>query len=256
MRHVVAHYHIFKNAGSSIDALLRASFGAAWVQWDPGEAAGAIPADRLTEFLLQHPGVAAISSHLVRPPFHDAPDLRIHPVFLLRHPLLRCASIYKYERKLNGQTEAERVAASSTFAHYIQWRLRNEAAVIRNFQTVYLSGERFLHAPGVRILASDAAFERALTLLHNAPIFGIVERFPESARMFEEFLRPFFPQIRFTDIRVNTTETSLTTLEEIRDALGADLYAELEANNEYDLALYSRAQSIFFERQKALTRQQ
>ena len=65
-RGVIIHYHLFKNAGTSVDAILRRNFGEGWAsrEYPPrsdGEAA--------REFLASNPHIAALSSHtLLLPP--------------------------------------------------------------------------------------------------------------------------------------------------------------------------------------------
>ena len=36
-RHIVVHYHLFKNAGSSIDHLLKIAYADSWINHDPGD---------------------------------------------------------------------------------------------------------------------------------------------------------------------------------------------------------------------------
>jgi len=61
-RSVVLHYHLFKNAGSSVDEMLRQNFPGRWITQEfnlpPGERAQALLA-----FVQQNPQVDAISSH-------------------------------------------------------------------------------------------------------------------------------------------------------------------------------------------------
>src|SRR5579884_1946584 len=149
MRHVLVHYHIFKNAGSSLDRILRDSLGNAWVEWDPVEPTGAVPPEKLAEFIGGHPQFAAVSSHLARPPLPSVAGVVLHTLIFLRHPILRAASVYKYERTAETGTESARIAASRTFAQYVRWQLDSGSRTIRDFQTIYLSGARFRMRPGI-----------------------------------------------------------------------------------------------------------
>jgi hypothetical protein len=254
MRHIIVHYHIFKNAGSSIDAILRDSFGTAWKSWDPGEAHSVFAARELAEFINAHDELSAISSHVARPPEPEIKNITIYPLFFVRHPVLRAASVYKYERSLKGETEAQRVAMNSSFAEYVRWRLRPEVeAVVRDFQTIYLSGEQLRYDDPRRAVATTSAFRRAMTLLEDLPVFGLVERFAESVGVLEQRLAHLFPQIKWREVRVNVTESTLGSLEEIESELGSMLYGELEAANRYDLALYEAANVLFNSKRLALT---
>ena len=42
MRKIVFHYHLFKNAGTSVDEMLKASFGPAWVTREFQGGAGVV----------------------------------------------------------------------------------------------------------------------------------------------------------------------------------------------------------------------
>lgn len=246
MRHVLVHYHIFKNAGSSLDAILMDSFGDSWRPWDPGAPHSAHGPRELIEFIKTNPSVAAISSHTIRPPFPIMRDVAAYPLVFVRHPILRVASVFKYERSLDGETESQRVAMNSSFAEYVRWRLRPEVEpVVRDFQTLYLSGEHLRYEDPRDAVASSQAYARALGILGDLPVFGIVERFGDSVRQFNDRLKHVFPQIQWREAHENVTEPWLGTLDAIRAEIGNSLYDELEACNAFDLSLYKTATSLF-----------
>jgi hypothetical protein len=254
MRHLIVHYHIFKNAGSSLDAILRDSFKAAWKGWDPGEPHSVFSARELIDFINQNPQLSAISSHVARPPVPELKDVAIYPIIFVRHPILRVASVYKYERSLKGETEAQRMAMNNSFADYVRWRLQPEVeAVVRDFQSIYLSGEQLRYDDPRRARATPAAFQRALALIEDIPAFGLVERFAESVELFEQRLGHIFPNVKWREVRVNVTGEALAGLDDIRRELGDELYGALEAANRYDLALYQSATELFASKRLALS---
>jgi GT2 family glycosyltransferase len=246
-RDVIVHYHMFKNAGTSIDQILSESLSDRWIGWDPGDGDGVFSAHALAAFARSRPGARAISSHVVRPPVPVMQGITFHPIVVLRHPILRAASVYKHDRRQSGNTEAERIARDGDFAHYVRWRLNSELrGVISNFQTVHLSGEQI--ASGQRsepLVVSPEIYERAQTFLSELPVFGLVERFGESLQLFAQYFEPLFPEIRWIEVQANTTDSTLNTLEDIRHALGAELYAELEHANRFDLQLYEYGAARF-----------
>ncbi len=244
MRHVIVHYHIFKNAGSSLDAILRNSLGAAWVAWDPGNPSDVVTPNQLASFIVKTPQAVAVSSHQARPPIPLVENLAIHPLFFLRHPILRAASVYKYEKAAFQKTQSAAVATNSTFSDYIRWHLNANNRVLRNFQTIYLSGARFRLNPGQSIDASNE-IGAALDFLKTVPVFGIVERFTESIRRFQVMLQSNFPQIRWFEARENSTSSDLASFADIRRELGESLFRRLEEENRYDLELYEAALEIF-----------
>ena len=67
-RDVIVHYHIYKNAGSSVEKALETAFGDA-----VGSIHGSLPwsvitSAELTEYILSNPHVSAVTSHHLRPP--------------------------------------------------------------------------------------------------------------------------------------------------------------------------------------------
>lgn len=68
MRHVLLHYHIFKNAGSSVDAALAGCFGPAWSSYDADPVWTNITTGDLFAYLREHESLRALSSHQARWP--------------------------------------------------------------------------------------------------------------------------------------------------------------------------------------------
>lgn len=66
--YVLIHYHIFKNAGSSVDASLRHSFGDHWGTFEGPHAHAIQSSEQLSAFIAANKHLVAISSHLARPP--------------------------------------------------------------------------------------------------------------------------------------------------------------------------------------------
>lgn len=252
-RSVILHYHLFKNAGSSIDALLLEAFGEDWASWDPGHEDSVYGARDVMSFLKGSKNVRALSSHTLRLPEPFSGDMRLVPLVLLRHPILRAASVYKYDRSLDGQTKRQQVAMQSSFAEYTRWVVTSGGApIINNFQTLYLSGDQIRFDDPTLARAERGTFLRATTTLEGLYAFGIVERFSESLALFEHHLKRVFPTIAWREVRENVGAPGLTSLEEIKDELGDDLYARLEAHNAYDLALYDRANKLFDHHREAI----
>ena len=64
-RNVIVHYHLFKNAGSSIDHLLKFNFGDKWMAYDSDSASGIISTKGLEKLIADNPEVDAFSSCLL-----------------------------------------------------------------------------------------------------------------------------------------------------------------------------------------------
>ena len=65
MRPVILHYHYFKNAGTSVDAVLSQNFGDDWVT---AEFEGMNNHEAVANWIRSHPGAQAFSSHTAQFP--------------------------------------------------------------------------------------------------------------------------------------------------------------------------------------------
>ena len=68
IRNVIVHYHLFKNAGSSIEHLLKFNLGDQWLAYDSDSANGIIPSTDLEKLITDNPDKVAFSSHQIIPP--------------------------------------------------------------------------------------------------------------------------------------------------------------------------------------------
>jgi len=105
MRKVLVHYHLFKNAGSSIDSCLSNSYGDAWHSFDPDANTGVYTASQLQKIIENHPKITAFSSHCLVPPLLSG-AIKVCPIIVLREPISRILSAYAFEwQKQNGLVE-------------------------------------------------------------------------------------------------------------------------------------------------------
>jgi hypothetical protein len=237
---VIIHYHIFKNAGTSVDAALQASFGSAWTSFEGSHAADIQTADALRRYLLANPQAEAVSTHLGRPPL---PWPECLPIVFLRHPVLRARSVYEFTRRDPSQPCYE-VAQAEGFAGYIEWALagNGNGIVIRNYQVVHLSAASF-RAPHIyQAHATADDLRDCLDLLAGWGIAGTVENFARSAQAYQTAYAPLAPALSFDPLWLNRTRTDDSGIEnqlaDIRRSLGPRLYTELLAQNELDLHLH------------------
>ena len=74
----LVHYHIYKNAGSSIDRLLRYSFGETWATFEGTHAADVQSSGALALFLEEHKTVREANPRLLWRPSPHLPLKVIH----------------------------------------------------------------------------------------------------------------------------------------------------------------------------------
>ena len=94
MRKVILHYHIFKNAGKSIDSLLLNSLGNRLAKWDKDQADAIITNDEVVDFVSVNTTLAAISSHQFVSPIPTSDLVKFFPIVFIRHPIERAFSAY------------------------------------------------------------------------------------------------------------------------------------------------------------------
>jgi len=237
---IIVHHHLFKNAGTSFDAVLRKNFGEAWAtkEFGPREE------DAFRAWPVADAEKLAFSSHTAPIVPLDLGRTKVLQCVFIRHPIDRIKSAYVFESKQQADTEGARLAHSLSFAQYVQYRLDIlEDHQCRNFHvrrlTPFVTPQKGCASP----------LERAVAALDRISFVGIVEEFDESMRRFHDLVRPFFPKFSLSEARVNVSrphEASLPAkLRSIREELGVDLYERLIAANMDDLRFYSVARKRF-----------
>ena len=244
MRRVVVHYHIFKNAGSSVDRFLQQNFGASWTVFEGSHATDIQPSENLESFLYQHPEIRAVSSHLVRPPLPRG--FHVVPIVFIRHPLDRVESVYQFLKRDPNQRLHEFVKAAS-LADFVKWALnpKSVVVVIRNYQTIHLSGASFRGPHIYDVEATSEDLREALDFLESIPAVGVVDKYAISLRMFAKLIGEQVAPVMYNEYRENVSPGSASSLEarleKLRLSLPADLWKRLTEENSLDMELYDFA---------------
>jgi len=247
-RHLILHFHIFKNAGSTVDTFLNYNF--------PGQCGGiegrspgdTLCSDDILRFAQREQHLKAISSHQARLPVPVAPDIVFHPVLFLRHPIDRAASVYYFDRRqpYNQLHTGVCMAHENSLAGYVRWALgEGNHAVMRNFQTIYLAGrERDMGTAYARV----EDLQSAMANLSALPVFGIVEDFDRSLKRIVHHLSTHFGRLK-AKYRITNRSTERRSrledrLREVERMLGPRLYLELLEQNSYDIQLYQYGRKL------------
>jgi hypothetical protein len=249
LRTVIVHYHIFKNAGSTFDSMLEATFGERWANFDKPQAAAVITPGEMAEFIVSHPNHAAVSSHHAVLPLPEIPGVNILPAIFLRHPLDRARSVYDFERRQGIEagpvSKGAEQAAKLSFAEYLRWRLDATVnGVVANFQTV-----RLIHDPRFnRHKLTEQDYQLAWCRLRNLPFVGLVEDFDTSVNRFSMLAKSKLVDFASEYVSHNQSqrESSLVRrLKKMRLELGELMWNELVERNEMDIRIYEMSNLNF-----------
>lgn len=243
MNITLIHYHIFKNAGTSVDAMLQRCLDHKWSPFEGAHSTDILSHADLRNFLKHNENIVAVSSHLARPPL---PTPGSFGIAFLRDPILRAKSVYNFVRRSPDQ-DGHRYSLNG-FAEYIRWALNssNGGVVIRNYQVIHLSSASF-RGPIHSAVARDCDLVEAKATIDALGGVGIVERFNESMALYARRYSSLFPECDFRPAWKNRSseEGGLSqSRDRIERELGAELYKALLANNTLDQAAYSYASDL------------
>ena len=236
-RIVIAHAHIFKNAGTTIDWILQRNFGKKFLD-DRNDQLIRSDTEYVAKLLSKNKKLKAFSSHSLPLPVNQIEGIDLQVMCMLRHPLLRVRSVYDFERKQMADTPGAKYAKNATFQEYVRWRMLPETnATIKDMQVRFLTKNNSID----NSLGQDH-LQAAIEYVESHELVGVVERFDQSMVLFERHFKKIGFEFNPVYIKQNITEKESLDAEfkltQLRSDLGDDLYGVLIANNQLDLALY------------------
>jgi len=239
-RRIIVHFHFFKNAGTSVESILRAHFGKGFATFEPGGPAETFPAAALEPFLEKNSSLAAVSSHTICFPPPERDGWKVFPIVFLRHPLDRVLSMYNFEKNQDSDSPGAVLAREAGPADYVIERLSNPGErTLRNYQAWMLAQHL------VRSDSDEELFEAARQVILDLPVVGMVDRFAESIHRFNRWLAPDFPGLDMSPEHRNSSELSSLgvsgRLARLKEETGPELYRRLEDENRVDLEMYRLA---------------
>jgi len=245
MREIIVHYHLFKNAGTSIDKILEAAFGENWVSYDPENR---ISANELVRIIEDKKDAQAISSHMVCSPLPDfaKTKIKVLPIVFLREPISRIKSAWLFEWKKQKNKDEP----IGTLSEYIHEKFKNPRAnAIENFQTIRLSNLDPSKTKCNSSVNDQSLLENSQKFIDRLDAFGIVEKFDWSLKLYEDRYSHYSDCLKFENIKKNVTQDTTKTIDvrqaEIMEEIGKDLYTEVVMRNQLDIQLYAYASGKF-----------
>lgn len=225
---IILHYHLFKNAGTSVDQILRRNFQDRWVTAEFPPSGGDNSA-LVADWIRDNPDAVAFSTHTALGPVPQIDGVRVIPVMMLRDPVARIRSAYRFEQKQDADTWGAQLAKTHDLEGYVRTRLERVAdRQCRNFQTHRLAS----------LMPGDAPEQdRALAALDTIAAFGLVEDFDGAMHRLANLLQGDFPDFQWDSVQANRTrKTSETDQDRQVNAL-------LEEVNGDDIAIWHAAQA-------------
>jgi hypothetical protein len=240
MRLVLLHYHIFKNAGSTIEDILEHSFGERFAKLETPTGDGLISNTDLLQFLNDRNGLRAFSSHQIRHPLPQARGYLFFDICFLRDPIDRIRSIYVYfRRKPHPTVPLSELANRCELGDFVAGMIQNFPLFVKNVHVNLLACGGESDEPEARDL--EVAIQRMLA----TSFLGVVDCFDESAKAGSHALRPAFPDLNCDRPPAHVFDgmagTVASRTEILRQACRKDVFEELLRLNALDRELVDRA---------------
>jgi hypothetical protein len=232
-RTVILHYHLFKNAGTSFDGILKRNFPGRWVST---EFKGSDNSADVSAWIQSNPDAAAFSSHTATGPVPVIPGVRVISALFLRDPVERIRSAYLFERRQTFQPDSDRsrlnLAAQTDFEGYVRGRIAVAGdRQCRNFHCARLAS--FVRRPGPEL-------DRAMDALGVLDFVGEVETFDLWMARFARLVSDIWPRFDPAALHLNRTDMEPAV------AISPDLAALLLENNLLDYELIARARATIW----------
>jgi len=238
LRKVILHYHLFKNAGTSLDAAFKENFSEEKGEWVTKEFPNQPAANReqVRQWILDNPQAKCFSSHTALFPVPEFDDIEVFPVIFIRHPLDRIASAYTFEAKQKVDTFGSVLARNTSLEGYISVRLSlTQDRQCRNYHTFRLAT--------CTQKSQEAELLSALTTMESLPFVGLVEQYNQSTERLNIALnKSGFKNINLKPQQKNQSSNSSIGLqdkiESLQKKLSPIVFSKLLEANENDSKIY------------------
>jgi hypothetical protein len=242
LRLVILHYHILKNAGTTIENILDRNFGERLARLDTDHRDGRIEQRDIVDYLDRHPQIEALSSHQIHYPVPQARGYLFFDWCFLRDPIDRLRSTYDYFRKHPSEGDPLSEEANRLdFAAYIRCLLDRFPEQVDNPQTNLLANG----AADRETYPTDLA--PALERMRETVFLGVVDLYRQSISAGRHRLRAVFPSLDFAQAPANVSGGLAGTLaarrRRFRESTGDASFREVLRLNALDFQLLRAARA-------------
>jgi hypothetical protein len=239
LRFVILHYHILKNAGSTVEEALDHSFGERFARLDSDQRDHTIDAGGLLDFVRANPAIEAVASHQIRYPMPEARGILFFDICFVRDPIERVWSMYDYFRKrpADGDPVSE-LANRSEPGEFVAGMVKDFALQVRNVQV------NLIAAAGDSDEPTEADLDVATKRMMEASFPGVVDIFDKSVAAGLYRLRTVFPRLEFVREAENVSRgPDAPKRPNLRDVCDHDVWDELMRISELDFELVRRVRA-------------
>jgi hypothetical protein len=242
LRFVLLHYHILKNAGTTLENMLDRSFGHKFRTVDSGERDAHFSNTALLSLISRNPHLRAISSHQIRYPVPAVPGFIFFDLCFLRDPIDRIRSMYDYFREKPAVGDpVSQYANEFSLGEFIAHLIEEMPWYVNDVQANLLSNGVVNDCPRKEDL------DRATARMLKMSFPGVLDCFTESLVAGQFFLRTIFPELDCAESAVNVSGgfggAMTHRVARVAEACSKQVFDELLRLNALDFELLDRARA-------------
>ncbi len=212
---ILIHVHVPRTAGTSLNQILRESFGKRHVELYFSDPQFVLPPEELDRIVASKAGVASISSHSIRVYRPWLAGRKALYISLLREPVDRFLSNMSFIRKHYRSLDPAHRRNCPPNAHELSvreiaaWCLARGGELNRlGNATHFLAGAQRVHGSHVREYEASLA-DFARRVLDGFFFVGLTERFEEGLRVLARRLHEHGHTLKLRPCRSNTSRDAL-----------------------------------------------
>jgi hypothetical protein len=246
---LIAHHHIFKNAGTTIDWILERNFPSRVLHIEGVDPGARLSPEQVRAAASPYPEHSAIASHSFPLPAPETAWALVH-LSVLRDPIERYASIYRFERSRETPHAANEAARTLGLGAFCQWWLDNRPGIWVNWQTRCCTPQARVDddKAGSRPSGWDADIDLALQAVLQTAFVFTLDRFDQGLVLLEERMEANGMPFDASYLRQNVSRADADQEADYDALLGRDLHQALVEANQLDYMLIERVRDAIDQR--------